>query len=248
MLRVDGRRTTELRPVRITRHYIKHAEGSVLVEVGDTRVICTASIEDKVPPFLKGAGKGWITAEYSMIPRATQVRTVREASKGKIGGRTHEIQRLIGRALRAVVDLEALGERTVWIDCDVIQADGGTRTASITGSFIALVDALNQLVSRAVLPRFPLLDFLAAVSVGKVEDQVIVDLCYEEDAAAQVDMNVVMTGQGKLVEVQGTAEEFPFSREELNTMLDLAQEAIQQLIGMQRNSLGEMAEMVGKKG
>ena len=215
MQRVDGRKTGELRPVRITRKYIKHAEGSVLIEVGDTKVICTASVEDKPPQFLKGEGKGWVTAEYGMLPRATGIRTLREAARGKIGGRTYEIQRLIGRSLRAVVDLAALGERTVWLDCDVIQADGGTRTASITGAFIALVDALNNLREQGILSRIPISDFVAATSVGRLKRELILDLCYEEDSAAEVDMNVVMTGSGRFVEVQGTGEEASFTRQEM---------------------------------
>ncbi|HEX3032816.1 MAG TPA: ribonuclease PH [Bacillota bacterium] len=231
--RPDGRTPAQLRPIKITPHYLKHAEGSVLIEVGDTKVICTASLEDRVPPFLKGAGQGWITAEYSMLPRATQTRNVREAAKGKQGGRTHEIQRLIGRALRSVVDMEKLGERTLWIDCDVIQADGGTRTASITGAFVAMALAMQKLVEIGQLTALPLKDYLAAVSVGKVQGEPLLDLCYAEDSRAEVDMNVVMTKAGKLVEVQGTAEEDPFSRQELDAMLDLAQSGINELIKSQ---------------
>ncbi|AVX19828.1 MAG: ribonuclease PH [Bacillota bacterium] len=232
--RVDGRKPDDLRPLKITRNYIKHAEGSVLVELGDTRVICTCTVEDKVPPFQKGTGKGWITAEYAMLPRATHQRSQREAVKGRIGGRTYEIQRLIGRALRAVVDLDLLGERTLTLDCDVIQADGGTRTASITGAFIALADALQGLVEAGTLPGLPLRDYLAAVSVGKVEDRLLLDLCYEEDSRAQVDMNVVMTGQGLLVEVQGTAEDTAFPREELDALLDLASKGIAEMVAYQK--------------
>ncbi|GAW91276.1 ribonuclease PH [Calderihabitans maritimus] len=246
MERLDGRKPDELRPVKITRNYIKYPEGSVFIETGDTKVICNASIEDKVPGWLKGQGMGWVTAEYSLLPRATGVRTVREATKGRIGGRTHEIQRLIGRSLRSVVDLAALGERTIWLDCDVIQADGGTRTAAITGSFVALVDALNKLVEDGVIEQLPLLDFVAAVSAGKVEDKILLDLCYEEDAKAQVDMNVVMTGGGKFVEIQGTAEAYPFAREELNQLLEFAQKGIAQLIEVQRQALGELADKIGR--
>lgn len=245
-MRVDGRQADEIRPVHIERGYIKYAEGSVLITVGDTRVICTATIEEKVPPFLRNSGTGWITAEYSMLPRATQQRNQREASKGRLGGRTMEIQRLIGRALRSIVDLSALGERTIWIDCDVIQADGGTRTASITGAFVALVDALHTLQQRGGLQKIPLTDFLAAVSVGIVKDMPLLDLCYAEDSAARVDMNVVMTGSGKFVEVQGTGEESPFSAEELQNLLRLAENGIRQLIAMQKQILGPLAAAVGQ--
>lgn len=233
--RLDGRAPAQLRPVKITPNYLKHAEGSVLIEVGDTKVICTASLEERVPPFLKGTGKGWITAEYSMLPRATQTRNIREAAKGKQGGRTHEIQRLIGRALRSVVDLNQLGERTLWIDCDVIQADGGTRTASITGAFVAMALALQKLVQGGQLTSLPLKDYLASTSVGKIKGQLMLDLCYAEDSHAEVDMNVVMTKSGKLVEVQGTAEGDPFSRQELDAMLDLAQGGIAELIKQQES-------------
>lgn len=235
--RADGRSPDQLRPVKITRNYIKHAEGSVLIEVGDTKVICTATVEDKVPPFQKGSGKGWVTAEYSMLPRATQTRSPREAAKGKIGGRTHEIQRLVGRALRSVVDLDKLGERTIWLDCDVIQADGGTRTASITGAFVAMVDALRQLVEAGQLAELPVTDYLAATSVGKINGKLMLDLCYTEDSQAEVDMNVVMTKGGKFVEVQGTAEESPFTRDEMNGMLALAEKGIRELIRTQEATL-----------
>jgi ribonuclease PH len=235
--RVDGRRADQLRPVVIERDFIKHAEGSVLIAVGDTKVICTASVEDKVPPFLRGLGEGWITAEYAMLPRATEVRNVREASRGKQGGRTHEIQRLIGRALRAVVDLKAIGERTIWIDCDVIQADGGTRTSSITGAYIALVDALTKLKEQENWETLPITDYLAAISVGIVDGQVLLDLCYQEDSQAEVDLNVVMTGSGKLVEIQGTAEAETFTRQELTAMLDLAESGINELVKIQRRVL-----------
>lgn len=238
-MRKDGRRKDELRPVKVTRHFIKHAEGSVLIEVGQTRVICTASIEERVPPFLRDQGRGWLTAEYAMIPRSTSTRITREAATGKIGGRTHEIQRLIGRSLRAVVDLETLGERTVWIDCDVIQADGGTRTASITGAYIALVNAMRYAVRNGIIERNPVKDYLAAVSVGVVDGEPMLDLCYEEDFKAEVDMNIVMTGSGKYVEVQGTAEGEPFERETLDRLLTLAETGIKELIGIQEGALDE---------
>ncbi|MHB8170338.1 MAG: ribonuclease PH [Thermincolia bacterium] len=237
MTRIDGRVADQLRPIKITRNYIIHAEGSVLIEVGNTKVICTATVEERVPPFLKGQGRGWVTAEYSMLPRATQSRNQREATKGKLGGRTHEIQRLIGRAMRSVVNLEAMGERTIHLDCDVIQADGGTRTASITGAFIALMDAFGKLVKTGQLGQLPITDYLAATSVGKINGQPMLDICYEEDSRAEVDMNVVMTKSGKFVEVQGTAEDAPFSREELNDMLVLAEKGIKELITLQEQVL-----------
>ncbi len=242
--RLDGRGHDVLREVKITRDYIKYAEGSVLIEMGDTRVICTATVEDKVPVFLKGKEQGWVTAEYSMLPRATKERTIREAAKGKIAGRTQEIQRLIGRSLRSVVDLGVLGERTVWLDCDVIQADGGTRTASITGSFVALVDALHKLREQEAIPCLPVSDFLAAVSVGKVNENIYLDLCFEEDSAAQVDMNLVMTGAGRIVEVQGTAEEYPFTKDELDRMLSFAHQGISELIEIQKKVLGNIASEI----
>ena len=245
MDRVDGRKPGELRPVRITRHYNKYAEGSVLIEVGDTKVICTASVEEKAPMFLRGEGKGWVTAEYGMLPRATGSRTSREAARGRVGGRTHEIQRLIGRSLRSVVDLSALGERTVWLDCDVIQADGGTRTASITGAFVALVDALNKLRAEGQLARLPVSDYIAATSVGRLKKEIILDLCYEEDSRAEVDMNIVMTGAGRFVEVQGTGEEATFDRREINSMIDLAAKGIDQLITVQKEALGAAAKDIG---
>lgn len=241
-MRHDGRKQDELRRVEILTDYVKHPEGSVLISVGDTKVICNASIEDRVPPFMRGEGKGWITAEYSMLPRATEQRTIRESSKGKITGRTMEIQRLIGRALRAVVDLEKLGERTIWIDCDVIQADGGTRTASITGAFVAMTLALGKLMSQKKLSTLPITDFLAATSVGldsKLGE--ILDLNYIEDSSAEVDMNVIMTSSGKFVELQGTGEEATFSREELNELLDLAEKGINSLISIQMEALGDLA-------
>lgn len=234
-MRLDGRRPTELRPLKMTPGYIKYPEGSVLIEVGETRVLCTASVEEKVPPFLRGANKGWVTAEYAMLPRATGVRTMRE--RGKISGRSSEIQRLIGRALRSVVDLKALGERTVWIDCDVIQADGGTRTAAISGSFVALHLALSKLVVAKSLPEIPINDYLAATSVGIVGDELFLDLAYEEDSRAEVDMNVVMTGKGEIVEVQGTAEGAPFSRTTMDAMMDLAAKGVNEIVDYQKRIL-----------
>lgn len=247
MTRHDLRTVTQLRPVQIENNYLMHPEGSVLITVGNTKVICTATIEDKVPGFLRGQGKGWITAEYSMLPRATEQRTRREASAGKVTGRTMEIQRLIGRALRAVVDLEALGEKTVWIDCDVIQADGGTRTASITGAFVAMTQAIAKLGEEKSFAKFPVTDYLAATSVGKLADiGAVLDLNYLEDSAAEVDMNVIMTGAGQFVELQGTGEEATFSRADLNELLDLAEAGIAQLIDIQKEALGELAAQIGK--
>ncbi|MDK2889351.1 MAG: ribonuclease [Thermoanaerobacter sp.] len=247
MERVDGRKPGQMRPVKITRNYNKYAEGSVLVEVGDTRVICTATVEERVPPFRQGTGTGWVTAEYGMLPRATGVRTPRDLNRNK--GRAQEIQRLIGRSLRSVVDLSVLGERTVILDCDVIQADGGTRTASITGSFVALVDALAHLVGEGLLPCLPVKDFVAATSVGRVNGELVLDLCFAEDSAAEVDMNVVMTGDGRLVEVQGTGEEASFTREELDRMLDLAAEGIRLLVEYQKEVLGPaLVAQIGPKG
>ncbi|MBI5756839.1 MAG: ribonuclease PH [Nitrospirae bacterium] len=240
MARIDGRENDELRSVKIHRNYIKYAEGSALIEVGDTKVICTATIEDKVPPHLKGQGKGWVTAEYAMIPRSAMQRIVRESARGKIGGRTHEIQRLIGRALRAVVALEKLGERTVWIDCDVIQADGGTRTASITGSFVALVDAIRFAQKNGLIKEDPVKDYLAAVSVGIVAGEPVLDLNYAEDSKAEVDMNIVMTGKGRFVELQGTAEGAPFSKTQMEGLVSLAKKGIEELIEMQRKLVGEL--------
>jgi ribonuclease PH len=232
-MRPDGRKNNEIRNVKVNRGFIRTAEGSALISMGNTRVICTASIEDRVPFFLKDQKKGWITAEYSMLPRATQTRTVRESSTGRISGRTHEIQRLIGRVLRSVVDLSDLGERTIWIDCDVIQADGGTRTAAITGAFICLSDALKYALRNGLISRTPLRDYLAAISVGVVDGEPRVDLCYSEDSIAEVDMNVVMTQSGKLVEIQGTAEGMPFSKDMLNSLIKLAEEGINNLINIQ---------------
>ncbi len=247
-MRADGRQPNVIRPVTITTNYNKYAEGSVLIEVGETKVICTASVEDRVPPFMKGQGKGWITAEYSMLPRATHIRNQREAAKGKLGGRTMEIQRLIGRALRSVVNLQAMGERTLTIDCDVIQADGGTRTTSITGGFVAMALAFNKLVQEQRMSKFPITHFLASVSVGVIQNQVVVDLNYEEDSKAQVDMNVVMTSMGQFVEVQGTGEESPFSKEQLNEMLTLSEEGIHALIAIQKDVLGPLvSSRIGDK-
>ncbi|MCA3222946.1 MAG: ribonuclease PH [Burkholderiales bacterium] len=237
VFRAGGRRADQLRPVRLTRRYTRHAEGSVLVEFGDTRVICTASVEDKVPPFLKGRGQGWVTAEYGMLPRATHTRGEREAARGKQSGRTLEIQRLIGRSLRAVVDLAALGERSIQIDCDVIQADGGTRTAAITGSYVALHDALTGLKGRGLLAQWPLRDAVAAVSVGLRAGAALLDLDYAEDAGCETDMNVVMTGNGGFVEVQGTAEGAPFTAAQMQQMLALAQLGIGELLQLQRQAL-----------
>jgi ribonuclease PH len=239
--RKDGRKLDELRPVRITPGFNKHAEGSALIEVGDTRVICTVSVEERVPPFLKGKGEGWVTSEYGMIPRATTERMQREVSRGRASGRTHEIQRLIGRSLRAVVDLKALGERTLWVDCDVIQADGGTRTASITGAFVAMVEALRKLRRQGTLPALPLLDFVAAISVGKVGKELVLDLAYCEDSQAEVDMNIVKTGNGGFVEVQGTAEGRAFDESELQALLKLADKGTGELIALQRKALGDVA-------
>jgi len=238
-MRPDGRKNDELRKIRIARNFVTAAEGSVLIEFGNTRVICTASIEERVPQFLKDQRRGWITAEYSMLPRSTPTRTMREAVSGRVGGRTHEIQRLIGRSLRSVVDMAALGERTLWIDCDVIQADGGTRTAAITGAFIALSDALSFALSQGVIERNPVKDYLAAVSVGIVQGEPRLDLSYAEDSTAEVDMNVVMTGSGKFVEVQGTAEQNPFGREELSGLISLAEKGIKELVSFQKAQIGQ---------
>jgi ribonuclease PH len=238
-MRSDNRLAEQLRPSRITPNYLVHAEGSVLVEAGRTKVICTASVEDRVPLFRRNSGKGWVTAEYGMLPRATSTRTQREASAGRVGGRTQEIQRLIGRSLRAVTRMEELGERTITLDCDVIQADGGTRTASITGAYVALVLALQQLRERDVLRTMPVSDFVAATSVGIVDGEPMLDLAYAEDSQADVDMNVVKTGGGLYIELQGTAEALPFGREALNRLLDLADTGIRQLIALQRGLVGQ---------
>jgi ribonuclease PH len=240
MTRLDGRLADAVRPTRITAEYLMHAEGSVLIEVGRTKVICTASVEDRVPPFLRGSGKGWVTAEYGMLPRATSTRTTREASAGKVGGRTQEIQRLIGRSLRSVTSLTELGERTIWVDCDVIQADGGTRTASITGGFVALVLALERLRSQTVIPRVPVSDYVAATSVGVVSGVALLDLAYDEDSRAEVDMNVVKTAGGLFIEVQGTAETKPFDRASLDALLALADQGIRSLVDKQREIVGKI--------
>ncbi|GAK09750.1 LOW QUALITY PROTEIN: ribonuclease PH [Geomicrobium sp. JCM 19038] len=248
MERTDGRTTNQIRPTTIETNYIKHPEGSVLISVGDTKVICSASIEERVPPFFADKAKAWITAEYSMLPRATEQRNIRESSKGKVTGRTMEIQRLIGRSLRAVLDLEALGERTVWVDCDVIQADGGTRTASITGAYVATALALTKLVNEKKIEKLPLQDSLAAISVGlDAERNVLLDLCYEEDAAANVDLNVIMTGSGEFVELQGTGEEATFTHQELLRMLASADSGIKELIAIQQQVLQLVNETDGEE-
>ena len=241
-MRTDTRASNQLRETTILPHYLMHAEGSVLIQAGDTKVICAASVEDRVPPFLRNTGKGWVTAEYGMLPRATSTRTQREASAGKVGGRTQEIQRLIGRSLRAVTNLPALGERTIWIDCDVIQADGGTRTASITGAFVALALACEVMRSRGVIAQIPLHDYVAATSVGIVDTEPLLDLAYEDDSRAEVDMNVVKTGNGRFIEVQGTAEAMPFGRDALDTLLDLADHGIKQLVEKQRAIVGHLVK------
>lgn len=238
-MRIDNRQYDELRPITIKRRFTKHAPGSVLIEEGDTKVICTASIEESVPSHLKNTGEGWVTAEYSLLPGSTPVRSSRESTKGKVIGRTHEIQRLIGRSLRAVIDLTLLKERTIWIDCDVIQADGGTRTAAITGSYVALVDAVRWLKNKDMIQQNPLVNSIAAVSVGILNGAVLLDLCYAEDAAAQVDMNVVMTGDGKFVEIQGTGEEYSFDDGQLADMLKMAKSGIHKLIEIQKKVLEE---------
>src|SRR6266852_85400 len=245
MTRIDGRSPSQLRPTSITPGFLAHAEGSVLIEVGRTKVICTASVEDRVPPFLRNTGKGWVTAEYGMLPRATSTRTQREASTGKVGGRTQEIQRLIGRSLRSVTNLPALGERTVWIDCDVIQADGGTRTASITGAFVSLALALEKMRERDMIRTIPLSDYVAATSVGIVDGEPLLDLAYDDDSRADVDMNIVKTGEGRFIEVQGTAEAIPFGRDALNTLLDLADHGITQLVEKQRAIIGHLVKIPG---
>ena len=239
-MRADGRLSEQLRPTRLTPNYLIHAEGSVLVESGKTKVICTASVEDRVPPFRRNTGKGWVTAEYGMLPRATNTRSQRESTAGKVGGRTQEIQRLIGRALRSVARLEELGERTIWIDCDVIQADGGTRTASITGAFVALVFAIQKMREQDSIRTMPVQDYVAATSVGIVEGEPMLDLAYVEDSKADVDMNIIKTGSGLYIELQGTAEALPFGREALNRLLDLGDTGIRQLIALQRGFVGQI--------
>lgn len=241
-MRSDERLEDQLRPIRITPHINKYAEGSVLIEVGETKVLCTATVEERLPPFMRGAGKGWVTAEYSMLPRATETRNVREANRGKLSGRTMEIQRLIGRALRSVVDLEKLGERSVLLDCDVLQADGGTRTAAITGAFVAMVLAMGKLKEQGLLSHIPVRDFLAATSVGILAGEPILDLTYEEDSHVQVDMNIVQTGAGTFVELQGTGEESPFTSEELEQMLRLGRKGIMEIVDLQKTVLGNLAD------
>ncbi|MDD6796269.1 MAG: ribonuclease PH [Clostridiaceae bacterium] len=247
-MRIDGRKKEQLRHVKITRHYTKYAEGSVFIEVGDTKVLCNVSVEEKAPPFLKGTGQGWITAEYSMLPRATGSRKVRDIARLKVDGRSMEIQRLIGRALRSVVDLKALGERTLWVDCDVIQADGGTRTTSISGAFVAMVDAVNKLHKQKPFKVYPIRNFVAATSVGVVNDEKLLDLCYEEDSNAKVDMNLIMTDENNFIEIQGTGEESPFNRSELNELLDLGEKGIKQMIQAQKDVLKMDALWIGTGG
>ena len=241
-MRSDNRPANQLRDTRFTPHYLDHAEGSVFIEAGRTRVICTASVEDRVPQFLRNSGKGWVTAEYGMLPRATNTRMQRESTAGKVGGRTQEIQRLIGRSLRSVTHLHALGERTIWIDCDVIQADGGTRTAAITGAFVALALATEKLRERDVIRTIPLSDYVAATSVGIVAGEALLDLDYDDDSRADVDMNIVQTGDGRFIEVQGTAEAVPFGRDALVTLLDLADQGIKQLVEKQRAIVGHLVK------
>lgn len=246
MTRIDGRENQDLREIKLTRNYTKYADGSVLIECGNTKVICTAVVEEKVPPFLKGSGEGWLTCEYGMLPMSTQTRKQRDINKLKLDGRTAEIQRLIGRALRSIVDLKKIGERTIMIDCDVIQADGGTRTASITGAFVALIDALKMLYKSALIEEFPVSCYLAAVSVGIVEEEILLDLCYEEDSNAMVDMNIIMTDKGEFVEIQGTGEKSPFSREQMADLLGTAEAGIKKIIDLQRSSLGEDSSLLSK--
>ena len=235
--RIDGRETDQLRPVEIRRNYLRHAEGSALISMGGTTVLCSASVDESVPPFLKGSGKGWVTAEYAMLPRSTNTRVSRDGRRGSVSGRTQEIQRLIGRSLRAVFDLDSLGERSILIDCDVIEADGGTRTASITGSFVALCDAVKWLSNRDLLDKDPIRDAVAAISMGIIGGVPMLDLCYDEDSTADVDMNLVMTGGGDLVEIQGTAEHHPFSTDQLSAMLELGKQGVNQLIDLQNQAL-----------
>lgn len=246
-MRKDNRTIDELRTITITPHFTIHPEGSVLIEVGDTKVICNASIENRVPPFMRGQGKGWITAEYAMLPRATNQRNIRESSRGKIGGRTMEIQRLIGRALRSVVDLDVIGERTLWVDCDVIQADGGTRTASITGAFVAVVLAFETLLEKGSIKQMPVKSFLGATSVGVLPDrETVLDLNYEEDFKAHVDMNIVMTGEGEFVEIQGSGEESTFTHDELLSMMSLGSKGITEIFKIQADAIGPIADTIGK--
>lgn len=247
-MRHDKRDNNSLRQIKIVPHYVKHPEGSVLIQVGDTKIICNASIENRVPPFMRGQGKGWITAEYAMLPRATNKRNIRESSRGRVSGRTMEIQRLIGRALRTVVDLDLIGERTVWVDCDVIQADGGTRTASITGAFVAVALAFGKLLDDNVIKEMPLKDFLGATSVGILSNgKEVLDLDYKEDSQAYVDMNIVMNGAGEFVEIQGTGEEKTFTNTQLQTMLRLADEGLRTIFQQQKEVLGSLAEKIEEK-
>jgi ribonuclease PH len=239
-MRVDGRAADKIRELKITKGFLRYPEGSVLVEMGETKVICGVSIEEKVPPFLRNSGKGWLTAEYSMLPRSTHTRSIREAATGRIGGRTHEIQRLIGRALRAIVNLDVVGERTIWVDCDVIQADGGTRTASITGGYVALVEALWNMKKRGIINKIPLRDSVAAISVGLVDKAILLDLSYEEDSKAEVDMNFIMTGKGLLIEVQGTAEKTPFTKDQFDVMYQYALKGIAEITRLQKSMLGHL--------
>ena len=239
-MRIDGRKPTQLRPLKITPGYIKTADGSVLIEMGDTKVICTAKLEERVPPFLRNSGKGWITSEYGMLPGSSQERIGRESSRGKIGGRTHEIQRLIGRSLRTIADLRSLGEKTIWVDCEVSQADGGTRTASITGAYVALAEASRKWLGRGILGTAPIKDSVAAVSIGIVEGKILLDLCYEEDSKADVDMNFVMTGSGKFIEVQGTAEASPFTKKQMERMAEVAHQGIKELLREQKKVIGSL--------
>lgn len=240
MQRIDNRKYDELRKIKITDHYLLHAEGSVLIEMGNTKVICSASVEDKTAQHLKGTGKGWVTAEYGMLPRSTATRKQRDSSRGKIDGRTMEIQRLIGRSLRSVIDLDALGERTIWIDCDVIQADGGTRTASITGAFVAVAEALKWMKAKEMIKQIPVKNFVSAISVGIVDDEIVLDLPYEEDSRAKVDMNIVMTDKGEYIEIQGTGEDSPFQSDQLQEMLKLAEKGCRELHEIQRQMLGDL--------
>jgi ribonuclease PH len=239
-MRTDGRKPLQMRPLNITPRYIKTADGSVLIEMGDTKVICTAKLEARAPQFLRNSGRGWITAEYGMLPGSSQTRIGRESARGRVGGRTHEIQRLIGRSLRAIADLKSLGERTIWVDCDVIQADGGTRTASITGAYVALVEAVKNWLNRGVITGDPIKDSVAAVSIGIIDGKVHLDLCYEEDSRADVDMNFVMTGSGKFIEVQGTAENSPFTKKQMDRMAEIAQQGIKELLKAQKKAIASL--------
>jgi ribonuclease PH len=240
-MRLDGRKPAQLRPMKITPGYIKTADGSVLIEMGATKVICTAKLEDRVPPFLRNSGKGWITSEYGMLPGSSETRISRESSRGRVGGRTHEIQRLIGRSLRTIAELRSLGEKTIWVDCDVIQADGGTRTASITGAYVALAEASHKWLRKGILAANPIKDSVAAISIGIVDGKILLDLCYEEDSKADVDMNFVMTGSGKFIEVQGTAESSPFTKKQMERMADIAQQGIKELLREQKKVIASLS-------